>query len=62
MGDDFPSVLRQMNRNGADTLVVGSFEATGCSLEQVRGFFGAKRIITLSEIEAIKARGVWQER
>jgi hypothetical protein len=61
MGDDFPAVLRQMKRNEADTLVVGSFEATTCTLEQVRKMFGQKRIITLQEIEAVRQGGVWPE-
>ena len=61
MGDDFPAVLRQMKRNEADTLVIGSFEATTCTLEQVRAMFGKKRIITLEEIEAVRRRGVWPE-
>ena len=59
MGDDFPAVLRQMKRNGADTLVIGSFEATSCTLAQVRSMFGDKRIITLNEIEAVQERGAW---
>jgi hypothetical protein len=51
MGDDFPSVLRQMKRNGADTLVIGEFNSVGCTLEQVRAIFGDKRIVTLQEIQ-----------
>jgi hypothetical protein len=54
MGDDFPSVLRQMKRNQADTLVVGRFNAAGCTLQQARGIFGDKRIITLDEIIGAK--------
>jgi len=50
MGDDFPSVLRQMKRNGADTLVTGAFNATGATLDQVRAMFGEKQIITLEQI------------
>ena len=57
MGDDFPAVLRQMKRNGADILVIGSFEATTCNLEQVRKMFGEKKIITLQEIESIRQKG-----
>jgi hypothetical protein len=51
MGDDFPSVLRQMKRNRADTLVIGEFNAIGCTLDQVRAIFGDKRIITLEQID-----------
>jgi len=54
MGDDFPSVLRQMKNNGADTLVIGSFNAAGATLEQVRAIFGNKKIITLGEIEKVR--------
>jgi len=57
MGDDFPTVLRQMKRNGADTLVIGSFEATTCTLKQVRAMFGEKKIVTLQEIESIQQKG-----
>lgn len=59
MGDDFPSVLRQMKRNGADTLVVEAFESAVCTLDQVRQIFGEKRILTFAEIEAIQKRGIW---
>jgi hypothetical protein len=30
-----------------------------CTLEQVQGIFGERKIITLAQIEAIKAGGVW---
>ena len=53
MGDDFPSVLRQMKRNGADTLVVGVFNAAGATLDQVRSMFGGKQIITLEQIRKL---------
>jgi hypothetical protein len=59
IGDDFPSVLRQMKRNEADTLVIGLFESTNCTLDQVRAIFGERKIITLAQIEATVARGVW---
>ena len=54
LDDNFPSVLRQMERNKADYLLIGSFEASNCSLEQVRAYFATKgmKIIALSEIEA----------
>ena len=54
LGDNFPSALRQMERNEAKHLLVGSFEASNCSLEQVRAYFATKgmKIIALSEIEA----------
>jgi hypothetical protein len=69
MGDDFPSVLRQMKRtmsvlpgrwrDDGCVLVVGSFESAACTLEQVRSIFGGFKIVTLSEIQAIQTRGVW---
>ena len=59
MGDDFSGVLRQMKRNGATVLVIGSFESVSCTLEQVQGIFGERKIITLAQIQAIKTRGVW---
>ena len=59
MGDDFAAVLRQMKRNGAEVLVIESFESVSCTLEQVQGIFGERKIITLAQIQAIKVRGVW---
>jgi len=51
MGDDFPSVLRQMKRNNANVLVVGEFNSSICSLEEVRSMFATsgKKIVTLGE-------------
>jgi hypothetical protein len=62
MGDDFPSVLRQMKRNNANVLVVGEFNSSICSLEEVRSMFATsgKKIVTLGEIEAILRKGVRQ--
>ncbi len=60
MGDDYPSVLRQMKRNGASTLLIGFFEAESVTLKQVRGVFGDNRVVLLDEIQAIINRGVWQ--
>jgi hypothetical protein len=61
IGDDFPSVLRQMKRNGADTLVVGSFNSSVCSLDEVRQMFAPRLIITLAEIKADQAKAVWPQ-
>lgn len=58
MGDDFPSVLRQMRTNKARYLLVGTFDAEGATLEQVRVMFGGLRIVLLSEVEAILKRDV----
>ena len=62
IGDDFPSVLRQMKRNNASVLVVGEFNSSICSLEEVRSMFATsgKKIVTLGEIEAILRKGVRQ--
>jgi hypothetical protein len=62
VGDDFPGVLRQMKRTDSDTLVIGSFNARGCTLDQVRKMFASNniKIVTLEEIQAIKDR-VWLE-
>jgi hypothetical protein len=57
MGDDFPTVLRQMKRNGADTLVIGSFEATTCTLEQVRAMFGEKKLSLSRKSKAFGRKG-----
>jgi hypothetical protein len=57
MGDDFPSVLRQMKRNGADTLVIDTFESSVCTLDQVRQIFGYRAILTFAQIEAVRKRG-----
>jgi hypothetical protein len=51
MGDNFPTVLRQMKRTQADTLIVASFAAAGANLEQVRAMFGNIEVLLLSEIE-----------
>jgi hypothetical protein len=60
MGGRSPGGLaRQMKNNGADVLVIGSFESTACTIEQVRGIFGERKIVTLAQIQAVKERGVW---
>lgn len=55
VGDNFPSVLRQMERNHANILVVGTFAATNCTLAQLRTFFATKdkKVISMAEIEEI---------
>jgi hypothetical protein len=61
MGDDFPAVLRQMKRNCAETLLVGAFNSSVCSLDQVRRMFTPKLIVTLAEIKAIQVRPIWPQ-
>jgi hypothetical protein len=58
LGDDFPGVLRQMKNSKADTLVIGSFDARGCGIEDVRQIFASSecKIIILSDIQVIKER------
>jgi hypothetical protein len=62
LGDDFPSVLRQMRHNQGrtpsgmehyttDVLLIGAFDAAGATLEQVRRVFAPYRIVTMAEIE-----------
>lgn len=46
-------------RTRSGTLVLGSFEAVGATLAQVRAIFGERRIVTVAEVQAIKERGVW---
>jgi hypothetical protein len=53
MGDDFPSVLRQMRRNGATVLYCGAFDARGATLEQVRQMFGNLKIVMASDVEGL---------
>lgn len=54
MGDDYPSVLRQMLRERADTLVLGSYHGTAVTEEQMLRMFEANdhKVIFVREIEA----------
>jgi hypothetical protein len=61
MGDDFPAVLRQMKRNCADTLLVGTFNSSVCSLDEVQQMFAPKVIVTLAEVKAIQANPIWPQ-
>ena len=58
LGDDYPSVLRQMRHNQPlnqlsyyDVLLIGRFESESINLDQLRGIFGNYRVVLLSEIE-----------
>lgn len=56
MGDDFPSVLRQVQRHGKNLgtpcVVLGSYTGVGATLDQVRAMFAASgiRLVMLGEI------------
>lgn len=56
MGDDFPSVLRQVQRHGkgegVPCVVLGSYTGQGATLDQVRAMFAASgiRLVMLGEI------------
>lgn len=53
MGDDFPSVLRQMRRLRASVLVIGAYTGRGASEPQMRAMFEASGItvVFVQEIE-----------
>jgi hypothetical protein len=53
LGDDFPSVLRQIKRNEANVVLVGEFCSASCTLEEVRAIFTPAKIVTLDEIDRI---------
>jgi hypothetical protein len=57
LGDDYPAVLRQMNRNHSDTLLVGSFQSQAIGLDDLKQFFAdsGKRVFLVSEVEAALA-------
>jgi hypothetical protein len=44
MGDDYPSVLRQMKASGCDVLYLGHYAGSGATLAQVRRIFEASDI------------------
>lgn len=53
MGDDFPSIMRQMRRLEATVLVVGAYTGRGASEPQMRAMFAASGItvVFVQEIE-----------
>lgn len=54
MGDDFPSVMRQMQRLGCDTLVLGEYTGRAVTAPQVRQMFEAngQKLVFVRDIEA----------
>jgi hypothetical protein len=57
LGDDYPAVLRQMNRNHSDTLLVGTFASQVIGLDDLKQFFAdsGKRVLLLAEVETVLA-------
>ena len=55
VGDDFPSVLRQMKSNGSSTLVIRNYTGTGASYEEFKNYFTSQGItvVTENEIEEV---------
>ena len=53
LGDEYPTVIRQMRRLEADVLVVGMYTGRGVSEPQMRAMFGSSgiRVVFLQEIE-----------
>ena len=53
LGDEYPTVIRQMRRLEADVLVVGMYTGRGVSEPQMRVMFGSSgiRVVFLQEIE-----------
>jgi len=53
LGDDYPSVMRQMKRLDAWCLVIGTYTGRGISEPQMRAMFGSSgiRVVFLQEIE-----------
>ena len=52
MGDDYPSVLRQMKASGCDVLYLGHYAGSGATLAQVRKMFMASNILILLDYRA----------
>lgn len=52
MGDDYPNVFRQMQKNGADILLVDEYNGIGATEEQIIKFFetGNIRVFFLRDI------------
>lgn len=58
MGDDYPTVMRQMMRLGAAVLVLGTYTGRGVSEPQMRAMFEASgiRVVFVQEIEEAMRR------
>lgn len=55
LGDDYPTVMRQMQRLGSTILVIGEYNGTAVTEDQVRRMFAANgsRVILMQEIETM---------
>lgn len=49
IGDDFPSVLRQMKKLKANILIIGSYQGKGASFEELKLFFKNENIQVVLE-------------
>jgi len=54
IGDDYPAILRQMRASNAAVLVIGEYQGTGATEQQMRAIFRASgiRVVFVSEIDA----------
>lgn len=52
VGDDYPAILRQMQKSGAKILLIGAYTGKGATETQLRAFFSTAeiRVILLSEL------------
>ena len=50
IGDDYPSVLRQMHANGSTILICENYNGTTVSINQIRKMFEPKKIFFINEI------------
>lgn len=66
LGDEYPGVLRQMDRNGTSILIVGEFRAEGATLEQCTKLFARSRktLVMMSEVRShlVKAKEALENR
>lgn len=47
VGDDYPAILRQMKRSGAEYLLIGNYTGIGATRQQVTDFFATSKITTV---------------
>lgn len=57
MGDDYPTVMRQMQRLGAGALLLGQYTGTAVPLPSLREMFAAnrQRMVTIQDVECESA-------
>jgi hypothetical protein len=49
IGDDFPSVLRQIKKSGSNTLLIKEYTGTGATFEEFRKFFISQKLRVFEE-------------